>query len=159
MSYAYARHGSVIAEEKRESDGGVAGTLVVLFLLAAFAFPLLLFFCADNNDAPTAEANRKTSSVNWQIEPTDEKISQKSATISKVDGERIPPSDEQPIGSVGGLLTNDETRSEAVTVKNQWRCACETGFLPPGMLGQSLGGAEAVLRMSTGRCYHKKNEI
>lgn len=38
---------------------------------------------------------------------------------------------------------------------NQWRCACEGGFLPAGLL-QSLGGAEAVFRMGTGQCYHKQ---
>jgi len=38
---------------------------------------------------------------------------------------------------------------------NEWRCACEGGFLPPGML-QSMRGAEAVFRMSTGQCYHKQ---
>lgn len=37
---------------------------------------------------------------------------------------------------------------------NEWRCACKGGFLPPGLL-KSFGGAEAVLRMSTGQCYHK----
>jgi hypothetical protein len=36
-----------------------------------------------------------------------------------------------------------------------WRCACEGGFLPPGLL-QSLGGAEAAMRMGMGQCYHKK---
>jgi hypothetical protein len=35
---------------------------------------------------------------------------------------------------------------------NNWRCACEGGFLPPGM----FGGAEAVMRMGVGQCYHKK---
>ncbi len=38
---------------------------------------------------------------------------------------------------------------------NNWRCACEGGFLPPGLL-QHFSGAEAVLRMSAGQCYHKK---
>mmetsp|Transcript_13222 Transcript_13222/g.24829 ORF Transcript_13222/g.24829 Transcript_13222/m.24829 type:complete len:206 (+) Transcript_13222:24-641(+) len=36
----------------------------------------------------------------------------------------------------------------------QWRCVCETGFLPPGLL-KSFGGMESVIRMSTGQCYHK----
>lgn len=35
-----------------------------------------------------------------------------------------------------------------------WRCVCETGFLPPGLL-KSFGGMEAMVRMSTGQCYHK----
>ncbi|GAX20098.1 hypothetical protein FisN_18Lu038 [Fistulifera solaris] len=56
--------------------------------------------------------------------------------------------------------TIEETTDSAVhtidTPNNGWRCACEGGFLPPGLL-QNLSGAEAVLRMSAGRCYHKKN--
>lgn len=43
---------------------------------------------------------------------------------------------------------------EDLLASSEWRCVCETGFLPPGML-QSFGGAEAVLRMSAGQCYHK----
>jgi hypothetical protein len=38
---------------------------------------------------------------------------------------------------------------------NGWRCACEGGFLPPGML-KSFGSAEAVMRLGTGQCYHKQ---
>jgi len=35
-----------------------------------------------------------------------------------------------------------------------WRCACENGFLPAGLL-KNFGGAEAVMRMGMGQCYHK----
>jgi hypothetical protein len=38
---------------------------------------------------------------------------------------------------------------------NGWRCACEGGFLPPGLL-KSFGGAEAIMRLGTGQCYHKQ---
>jgi hypothetical protein len=38
---------------------------------------------------------------------------------------------------------------------NNWRCACEGGFLPPGML-KSFGSAEAMMRLGTGQCYHKQ---
>ena len=38
---------------------------------------------------------------------------------------------------------------------NNWRCVCETGFLPPGLL-KNFGGAEAMIRLGTGSCYHKK---
>ena len=37
---------------------------------------------------------------------------------------------------------------------NTWRCACENGFLPPSLL-RTFGGAEAVMRMGMGQCYHK----
>jgi hypothetical protein len=35
---------------------------------------------------------------------------------------------------------------------NNWRCACDGGFLPPGM----FGNMEAVLKMGSGQCYHKQ---
>jgi hypothetical protein len=35
---------------------------------------------------------------------------------------------------------------------NNWRCACDGGFLPPGM----FGNMEAVLKMGAGQCYHKQ---
>jgi hypothetical protein len=44
---------------------------------------------------------------------------------------------------------------EEISSASNWRCACEGGFLPPGLL-KSFGGAEAVIRMSTGQCYHKQ---
>jgi hypothetical protein len=48
-----------------------------------------------------------------------------------------------------------EIMSGFSTNNNQWRCACEGGFLPAGLL-QSMGGAAAVFRMGTGQCYHKQ---
>ena len=46
----------------------------------------------------------------------------------------------------------ETVRASTTTNSNQWRCACEGGFLPPGM----FGGVEAVMRMGTGQCYHKQ---
>mmetsp|Transcript_20844 Transcript_20844/g.30853 ORF Transcript_20844/g.30853 Transcript_20844/m.30853 type:complete len:123 (+) Transcript_20844:261-629(+) len=37
-----------------------------------------------------------------------------------------------------------------------WKCACEGGFLPPGLL-KSFGNAESVIRLGTGQCYHKQS--
>ena len=54
---------------------------------------------------------------------------------------------------------DDEAMSSfSNNTNNQWRCACEGGFLPAGML-QSLGGAEAVFNMGIGSCYHTKGEM
>ena len=47
-----------------------------------------------------------------------------------------------------------EANTEESSPENNWRCACEGGFLPAGML-KSFGGAEAVMRLGTGQCYHK----
>jgi hypothetical protein len=50
----------------------------------------------------------------------------------------------------------EEVKKEEITSStNNWRCACENGFLPPGLL-KTFGGAEAVIRMSTGQCFHKQ---
>jgi uncharacterized membrane protein YhiD involved in acid resistance len=49
----------------------------------------------------------------------------------------------------------EEKEEEITSGASNWRCACESGFLPPGLL-KSFGGAEAVIRMSTGQCYHKQ---
>ena len=48
----------------------------------------------------------------------------------------------------------DEDEDDFGTNNNTWRCACENGFLPPGLL-KTFGGAEAVMRMGMGQCYHK----
>jgi hypothetical protein len=49
----------------------------------------------------------------------------------------------------------EKEEETATSSASNWRCACESGFLPPGLL-KSFGGAEAVIRMSTGQCYHKQ---
>lgn len=49
---------------------------------------------------------------------------------------------------------NESGASETISDNNNWRCACENGFLPPGLL-KSFGGMEAMVRMGTGQCYHK----
>ena len=54
------------------------------------------------------------------------------------------------------FIPNSSNSSSEDNRPTQWRCVCETGFLPRGML-QSLGGAEAVLRMGAGQCFHKKS--
>lgn len=41
-------------------------------------------------------------------------------------------------------------------MNDTWRCACENGFLPPGML-KTFGNAEAMIRLGTGQCYHKQS--
>ena len=58
------------------------------------------------------------------------------------------------------VTSKDEVDNSRKVVKqpkdsvSEWRCVCETGFLPPGLL-KSFGGMEAMVRMSAGQCYHK----
>jgi hypothetical protein len=49
---------------------------------------------------------------------------------------------------------NTEGGDDDIGDNNTWRCVCENGFLPPGLL-KSFGGAEAMIRLGTGQCYHK----
>jgi len=113
-----------------------AGTLMALFTLLLLVIPILLIVTSAIRQEKDEEgANQPVRDLGDRNDPTDE-------------GEpNVSPSPE-----------TNETKDPEVTspVENQqWRCVCEAGFLPPGLLGQTLGGAEAVLRMSTGQCYHK----
>ena len=49
----------------------------------------------------------------------------------------------------------DEEDLFAMNDNSDWRCACEGGFLPPGML-KTFGSAESMMRLGTGQCYHKQ---
>jgi hypothetical protein len=50
---------------------------------------------------------------------------------------------------------NEPSPADSINDGNNWRCACEGGFLPPGLL-KTFGGAEAVMRLGSGQCYHKQ---
>jgi len=58
--------------------------------------------------------------------------------------------DKSPDEEYSSLSLNDYKSGN-----NQWRCACEGGFLPTSM----LGGAGAVFNMGIGNCYHTKGEM
>jgi hypothetical protein len=49
----------------------------------------------------------------------------------------------------------DSDDEDLFAMNDKWRCACEGGFLPPGML-KTFGSAEAMMRLGTGQCYHKQ---
>jgi hypothetical protein len=55
------------------------------------------------------------------------------------------------------IAANDVTENDKSANRSNndsissWRCACEGGFLPPGL----FGNMESVLKMGSGQCYHK----
>jgi hypothetical protein len=126
------------------------------FLLAMFAILLLphLFSIFENSISTQLKSisskgdNEPEASSAWPT-TTDlnNPVSMKTLGGGDASGERNEDGNDEspPI----------QSQSTIVPTENQWRCACEGGFLPPGLL-QTLGGAEAALRMSTGQCYHKK---
>jgi hypothetical protein len=50
---------------------------------------------------------------------------------------------------------NNNEEVDSFVSNNTWKCACQNGFLPPGML-KTFGSAEAMMRLGTGQCYHKQ---
>ena len=69
------------------------------------------------------------------------------------------PNDDGGVESINGDGGESREEDASSADKNNdnnttWRCACENGFLPAGLL-KNFGGAEAVMRMGMGQCYHK----
>mmetsp|Transcript_13899 Transcript_13899/g.32376 ORF Transcript_13899/g.32376 Transcript_13899/m.32376 type:complete len:168 (+) Transcript_13899:109-612(+) len=50
---------------------------------------------------------------------------------------------------------NSPVNEQTVGSRRIWKCACEFGFLPAGIL-KTFGNAEAMMRLGVGQCYHKK---
>jgi hypothetical protein len=143
--------------------GGV-GTWLVAFMIAAFLFPLFLFFGGDRsiesspeNDSPD---ETKASTTQVMTPPPSKAESDPVAldTISSPEAKLSSTRNPTKVSSNSETTSNDYNMSSSSNPNNNdnnWRCACEGGFLPPGLL-QTFGGAEAVLRMSSGQCYHKQ---
>lgn len=67
----------------------------------------------------------------------------------------LPKNNTEASSDLTSLQSAETEKEQDAESENGWRCACEGGFLPPGML-KSFGGAEAVMRLGTGQCYHKQ---
>ena len=115
-------------------SGRLAGGLIVAFMAVCFLIPVYLFFFSSS---PLDAEENVEESRNVSVDEKDEQSDEQSVPTEEVQEE------------------SDNGIKEEISSGNNWRCACEGGFLPPGML-QSLGGAEAVMRMSAGQCYHKQ---
>jgi hypothetical protein len=142
--------------------GGV-GTWLVAFMIAAFLFPLFLFFGGGRSiekspENGSDEAKASTTQVMTPPPSTAESDPVALDTISLPEAKVSSPSLTK-VSSNSETTSNDYNMSSSNPNNNEnennWRCACEGGFLPPGLL-KTFGGAEAVLRMSSGQCYHKQ---
>ena len=111
-------------------------------------------------DQPTRDGSSSASSSSNDVPTKNNKsINHAPSEIilheTKVE-EEVDDDNEAKRSTVKSTIQSKESSSPSPSSNaSNWRCACEGGFLPPGMLS-SLGGAEAVIRMSTGQCYHKK---
>ena len=82
---------------------------------------------------------------------------------SSIDEQEIPSESQSlkyPLSSNNEALvhksSDDSNKPPDVSTKDNWRCACEGGFLPPSLL-KSFGGMEAAVKLGMGQCYHKSS--
>ena len=153
-----------------------SSTVVIVWTIAAVAVSFMLLLMHFDNVTATSDApNRAILSGDNSSKGESATSNQAPLTPYRDIGNSLPSSKSAP-------ATNDEapvlfcipvsTQSESAEARpglsekttpttnitsnnNNWRCACEGGFLPPGML-KSFGGAEAMLRFGAGQCYQHK---
>ena len=157
---------------------------IVRYALGATALVVLLFLMeggddgGDGNEEVIGEGTEFITSREAEREQLKEEITTKishdaSSDVAGAVHEPPPRKDINKETDDGAARPNDdggmestnrdsgESREEDASSadnnnnnNNTWRCACENGFLPPGLL-KNFGGAEAVMRMGMGQCYHK----
>jgi hypothetical protein len=151
---------------EEESDKEFGGTSLALFLLFCMTLPFLFAWwtppivpatnspkhpVADRVVPPPPPVAVKDEGTSGTMKrPTESGKSlddnrDQNVKVGNLEKDSAAKSLETPL--IGGMEKEEEP---------QWRCVCETSFLPKNMLN-SLGGVEAAFRMSTGQCYHKRN--
>jgi len=110
----------------------------------------------DSNEQNDEESKTSDSKVD-SIDEIDETTLLRPNSAEKLDtNQSVRNEDDEDVDKVSSSRDNNTVSSpaDADDDGDNWRCVCETGFLPPGLL-KSFGGMEAMVRMSTGQCYHK----
>lgn len=105
---------------------------------------------ANEVDKESTQSNRS----NGELSPTPLGADAEEKSIKTVrESDTMSPRTEQtPPNKEETVITPSPDTDDGN--KNNWRCACEGGFLPPGLL-KSFSGAEAMIKMGAGQCYHK----
>jgi hypothetical protein len=138
-------------------DSSLSDVFIMSVIFAPVLFPFITFVW------PTRDVDANGKPRHGDLVVKEDRESSSPASILQ---DRITHNEKEDLGDGDNdnksvqtentikSIVNDAEKDAPETVSN-WRCACEGGFLPPGML-QSMKGMEAVFRMSTGECYHKK---
>jgi hypothetical protein len=139
----------------------ILSSLALFLTIGLVVFVQLSFWFPSSNPSSSVQVAKEDSSKT-EDPRKDEASKDRPKEEKAVNGDSSPnpqESKKQPVksqeaekASKSPKEENDEEEEDLFAMNNNWRCACEGGFLPPGM----FGGAEAVLRMGTGQCYHKK---
>jgi len=133
----------------------LGGVLLVVLIAFTLLLPHLLSFWQGQSKSNDHESNATTT-----IEPNSKStmVSVKPSTdTAERDKGFTSSSQSSNLRQRNSQSANDAMNDSQLDLSsnNNWRCACEGGFLPPGLV-QTFGGAEAVMRMSAGQCYHKQ---
>ncbi len=125
--------------------------MVVVALIIVLILPLVLLVILRYRLPATTSSLEASNSLNGAT-PVSAKTTSTTTTSPLVNSNPTSESFAK-IKSRGEISTiNSDSNSD----KNNWRCACQDGFLPPGLL-KSFGGAEAMMRLGMGQCYHKQS--
>lgn len=130
------------------SDEMDFGSLIASVSLCILALPVVLLYL----DLTRKKAN---SNNNNHADASTTDFGDKNRLIDPIDANETSNNANPSEPTVDAKCPIATTPTDDSHLSN-WRCACDGGFLPPGLL-QNFSGAEAVLRMSAGQCYHKKS--
>lgn len=143
----------------------VAGPWVVpLFTICVVLVVQLLFWIPNRSSNATTTSTTSTTptgieTLSQKMDPLAENVIEQKT--NELVSHQISAANNDPVLTdaitttlVSGEDDKDEKDLFQLNTNNQWRCACNGGFLPPGLL-KSFGSAEAVMRLGTGQCYHK----
>ena len=127
---------------------------LVVFVQLSFWFPSDPVQVANDDSSETEESKEDARKDEASKGRSKEEVADEDSSQNPQESKKQPlKSQEAEKASKSPKEEDDAEEEEDLFAMNKnWRCGCEGGFLPPGM----FGGAEAVMRMGTGQCYHKK---
>lgn len=147
------------------------GLVLVSTLLALLLIPLISnLLSPGSDDSASAETASHNELVTKRFQQSaamerkaDETIENENSYLQGASGnshDMVSEAEEMAdnttsisVSSPAEPSTEPSSSSSPLSNGNNWRCVCENGasFLPASMLGPM-----AVMRMSTGQCYHKQ---
>jgi hypothetical protein len=136
------------------------GSLIVLLLAIIVAFYLVQILLRIHRHCSGGDEANAKDIMHYQGEKSGDNEHEQDASSEVVRSSNVHSGNATFQMIKMQLQTEFPTEEEAIKIdvrdSLKWRCVCEQGFLPPGML-QSFSGMEAMVRTSTGKCYHKTN--
>jgi hypothetical protein len=134
------------------------GLFMVITMAAMLMFNTLSTLFGTGRKSRVAETAEFVAEKSKDGQPKkDESIARKEELITRQISDEVARDEEardKPVVASNSKYYPSSMSGE-LSVKNNWRCACEGGFLPPGLL-KTFGGVESVYKMGIGDCYHKK---